>query len=184
MRQRWAALAAVAALVIAILVTTAAPAAAENTETLLEGVTGVGEVAAGAGKVHVAALDRVVVADATGAVTGAITGLSGAMGLALSADGGRLYVALSDTAEVAEVDTGTLRITRRVSLGSHACPSHLTLAGDRLWVGYGCYGQWGGGVDTFDVSAASPTVTGVGGPYYSAPLVAATGACSPSAPPA
>jgi sugar lactone lactonase YvrE len=175
MRQRWAALVAVAALVTATLVTAAAPAAAENTETFLEGVRGVGEVAAGGGKVYVAALDRVVVADATGAVTGAITGLSGAMGLALSADGGRLYVALSDTAEVAEVDTGTLRITRRVSLGSHACPMHLSLAGDRLWVGYGCYGQWSGGVDTFDVSAASPTVTGVGGPYYSAPLVAATG---------
>jgi sugar lactone lactonase YvrE len=61
-------------------------------------VVGVGDLAAGAGKVFVAALDRVVVADAEGTVTGAITGLPGAMGLALSADGDRLYVALSDSA--------------------------------------------------------------------------------------
>jgi hypothetical protein len=175
MRQRWAALAAVAALVTATLVAAASPVAAANTETFLDGVAGVGDVAAGDGRVFVAALDRVVVADAAGAVTGAITGLPGAMGLALSADGGRLYVALSDTAEVAEVDTATLEITRRVSIAPHDCPTHLSLAGDRLWVGYGCYGQWSGGVDTFDVSAASPTVTSVVGSSYGAPVVAASG---------
>jgi hypothetical protein len=175
MRQRWAVLAVVAALVTATLVAAASPAAAAGTETPLDGVVGVGDVAAGAGKVFVAALDRVVVADAEGAVTDAITGLPGAMGLALSADGGRLYVALSDTAEVAEIDTGTLGITRRISLAPHACPTHLSLAGDRLWVGYGCYGQWSGGVDTFDVSEASPTVTSVIGSSYGAPVVAAAG---------
>jgi hypothetical protein len=37
-------------------------------------------VAAGAGKVFVAARDRVVVADSAGAVTGAITGLPNAVG--------------------------------------------------------------------------------------------------------
>jgi hypothetical protein len=183
MRQRWAALAAVAALVTATLVAAASPVAAANTETFLDGVAGVGDVAAGDGRVFVAALDRVVVADAAGAVTGAITGLPGAMGLALSADGGRLYVALSDTAEVAEVDTAALEITRRVSIAPNDCPTHLSLAGDRLWVGYGCYGQWSGGVDTFDVSAASPTVTSVVGSSYGARWSPRPGRCwSPARP--
>jgi hypothetical protein len=174
--RRVASLVAAAALVIATLVAVASPATAAGTETPLDGVVGVGDVAAGAGKVFVAALDKVVVADSAGAVTGAITGLPGAMSLALSADGRRLYVALSDSAEVAEVDTGTLETIRRISLAPHACPTHLSLAGDRLWVGYGCYGQWSGGVVTLDLSTASPTVTGVIGGSYGAPVVAATGA--------
>jgi hypothetical protein len=173
--RRLAALVAAAALVTAGAVGVAPPAAAVGTETPLDGVAGVGDVAAGAGKVFVAALDKVVVADSAGAVTGAISGLSGAVGLALSADASRLYVALSDSAELAEVDTGTLGITRRISLAQYPCPTHLSLAGDRLWVGYGCYGQWSGGVVTLDVSAASPTVTSVVGSSYGAPVVAAGG---------
>jgi hypothetical protein len=85
-------------------------------------------------------------------------------------------VALSDSAEVAVIDTRTLRVTRRISLAGYACPTHLSLAGNRLWVGYGCYGQWNGGVVTLDVSAASPTVTSVFDRSYSAPVVAAAGA--------
>jgi YVTN family beta-propeller protein len=173
LRRRAAALLGAAALVSATAVGVASPAAAVGTETPLDGVAGVGDVAAGAGKVFVAALDRVVVADSAGAVTDAVTGLPGAVGLALSADGSRLYVALSDSAEVAEIDTGTLGITRRISLAQYPCPTHLSLAGDRLWVGYGCYGQWSGGVVTLDVSAASPTVTSVVGSSYGAPVVAA-----------
>jgi hypothetical protein len=174
--RRVASLAGAVALVTAAVVTVAAPAGADGTVTPLEGVTGVGDVAAGAGKVFVAARDKVVVADSTGTVTGAITGLSGAAGLALNADSSRLYVALQDSAEVAEIDSATLAIRRRISLAAYACPTNLALAGNRLWVGYGCYGQWSGGVVTLDVSAASPTVTRVdGGATYSAPRVAATG---------
>jgi hypothetical protein len=172
--RRLGALAGALALLTATLAAVAAPAKAAGTETFLEGVRGVGDVAAGGGRVFVAALDRVVVADAAGEATGSITGLPGAMGLALSADAARLYVALSDSAEVAEVDTGTLAITRRISLGDHACPTHLSLVGDRMWVGFGCYGQWSGGVVTLDVSQASPTVTDVVGSTYGAPVVAAT----------
>jgi hypothetical protein len=150
-----------------------APAAATTSETYLEGVVGVGDVVAGAGAVYVAAADRVVVADATGAVTGVVTGLTGAYGLALTAEGDRLFAALYDSGEIVEIDTGTLEVSRRVDLGPYECPHHLALDGDRLWIGYGCNGSWSGGVITYDTAAATPGVTGVLGGMYGPPVVAA-----------
>jgi hypothetical protein len=64
--HRVSALVGIAALVTATVVAIASPAAAAGTETPLDAVVGVGDVAAGAGKVFVAALDRVVVADSAG----------------------------------------------------------------------------------------------------------------------
>lgn len=150
----------------------AASASAEDNTTFLDGVTAVGDVAAAGGKVFVAAMDRIVVADASGAVSDTLTGMTGAAGLAVNAGGDRLYVALRDSREVAEIDTGTLQVVRKVSLDAYECPSNLAIYGTRLWVGYGC-DQWGGGVVTFDASAASPTVSGVADNMYGAPLVAA-----------
>jgi YVTN family beta-propeller protein len=174
--RRLAAIVAGAVLAAAAAVGPASPAAATTTETYLAGVAGVGDVAAGAGKVYVAALDRVVVADSSAAVTGAVTGLSGAEGLALTPDGSRLFVALSGSREVVEIDTGTLQIVRRVDLGPYPCPTNLSLAGNRLWVGYGCYGQWNGGIVTLDVAEPAPAVAPLNsGTYYSAPLIAAAG---------
>jgi YVTN family beta-propeller protein len=173
--RRIASAAAVAALVAAAAVGVAASATADDGTTLLDGVTGVGDAAAGAGKVFVAAVDRVVVADAGGAVIDTVTGLAGAAGLALSADGTRLYVALRNSNEVAEIDTGTSQVLRKIDLEGHACPTHLALSGSRLWVGYGCDGQWAGGVVTLDVTVASPTVFGVADRKFGAPTVAAAG---------
>ena len=165
---------AAAVLIAAAAVGVAASAdAAENT-TLLDGVTGVGDVAAGGGKVYVAAVDRVVVADAGGAVTDTVTGLAGAVGLALSAEGDRLYVALRESGELAVIDTGTLQVVGKIDLDGHACPTNLAISGSRLWIGYGC-GQWGGGVVTLDTAAASPTIFGVADNMYGAPLVATGG---------
>jgi WD40 repeat protein len=154
-------------------VAVASPASAADTTTHLEGVTGVGDVAAGNGKVFVAALDKVVVADSNGAVTASINNLSGAVGLAIAADGSRLYVALSNSREVAEVDTTTLAITRRIGLTAYACPTNLALDGSRLWVGYGCYGSWSGGILSLDLATSTPTVVAAG--MYGPPLVAAAG---------
>jgi hypothetical protein len=168
-----AALIAVAAVGVAAVGVATSATAADNT-TLLDGVTAVGDVAAGGGKVFVAAFDRVVVADASGAVTDTVTGLAGAAGLALDAGGDRLYVALRDSGQVAEIDTGTLQVLRKIDLDGHACPTNLALSGSRLWVGHGC-GQWGGGVVTLDVSTTSATVFGVADNMYGAPLVAAAG---------
>ncbi len=174
--HRTATIVAAAVLAATAAVGPASPAAAANTETYLDGVAGVGDVAAGAGKVYVAALDRVVVADSSAAVTGAVTGLSGAEGLALTPDGSRLYVALSGSREVVEIDTATLQIIRRVDLGAYPCPTNLALSGNQLWVGYGCYYQWNGGIVTLDVSMPVPAVTRLAsGTYYSPPLIAAAG---------
>ena len=166
---------------VAPAIAAAVPAAAEvvppsaSTETLLEGVTAATDVATGGGKVFVAATDRVVVADLTGAVVGSVDALPGATGLTTSADGSRLYVALRDSGEVAEIDTATLAELRRIPVGSsYPCPRRLALDGARLVIGYGC-DQWGGGVLAVDVSAASPEILPVWTDGYGAPLVAAAG---------
>jgi YVTN family beta-propeller protein len=173
---RWiAGSAAAVAMVAAGAIGIAASATADDNTTLLDGVTGVRDVATGRGKVFVAAVDRVVVADASGAVTDTVPGLAGAAGLAISPDGDRLYVALRDSGEVAEIDTGTSQVVRKIGLEGHACPSHMALSGSRLWVGYGCDGLWDGGVVTLDVTAASPTIFGVTDRKFGAPTVASAG---------
>jgi YVTN family beta-propeller protein len=164
-------LAVAAGLVVAV----APVATAADSTTYLNGVTGGGDVAAGGGKVFVAGNDRIVVADTRGALTGAITGLSGAVGLAVTPDGTRLYAALSGSNEVAEIDTAALTIARRIALAAYPCPSHLSLSGSRLWVGYGCAPTWDGGILSLDLSATAPQpvriATGLSGP----PMVAAAG---------
>jgi len=164
---------AAAALLTVAMLGVPAPAVAAEEATLLDGVTGVGDVAAGGGRVFVAAVDRVVVADAEGAVTDSVTGLAGAVGLALSTDADRLYVALRDSGEEAEIDTATLAVTRRIDVGRE-CPTNLAIAGSRLWIGYGC-DQWGGGVVTVDAAATPANVFGVADNMYGAPLVAVGG---------
>ncbi|MGW4961159.1 hypothetical protein ACWEPL_28395 [Nonomuraea sp. NPDC004186] len=134
-----------------------------------------GDVAVGGGKVFVSAEDRIVVADTTGKLTGTITGLSGALGLAASPDGTRLYAALSGSNEVAEINTASLDITRRIALTAYPCPSNLSLASDRLWVGYGCPHTYGGGVLGLDLSAATAEPVAFGPNMNSAPIVAAAG---------
>ncbi|GHJ53129.1 hypothetical protein Nm8I071_24360 [Nonomuraea sp. TT08I-71] len=159
--------------VAASLVAAVAPASAAGTTALLEGVTSVGDVAAGGGHVFVATEQGVVVADTQGTPTSTIN-LPGAAGLALTPDGTRLYAALRNSNEVAEVATDTLTIVRRIALADNPCPSHLALAGTRLWVGYGC-GQAYGGVVGLDVSAADPQPYGLTFNKYGAPVVAAAG---------
>ncbi|MCM0673194.1 hypothetical protein NCC78_00390 [Micromonospora phytophila] len=164
-------------LVAGMVVAQAPSASAADSTAYLEGVIGVGDVAAGGGKVFVAALDRIVVADSIGTPTGAITGLSGALGLAVTPDGGRLYAALSGSNELAEIDTAALTVTRRINLAAYPCPSNLSLSGDRLWVGYGCDGTWSGGILSLDLSApASEPVRVPSSSMYGAPVVAAGGA--------
>ncbi|MFI5490712.1 hypothetical protein [Micromonospora echinaurantiaca] len=159
--------------VAAGLVATVAPASAAGTTALLEGATGVGDVAAGGGHVFVATDQGVVVADTEGTPTSTIN-LPGAAGLALTPDSTRLYAALRNSNEVAEIATDTLAVVRRIALANNPCPSHLALAGTRLWVGYGC-GQAYGGVVGLDVSVADPQPYGLAFNMYGAPVVAAAG---------
>lgn len=134
-----------------------------------------GDLAVGHGKVFVANGDRIVVADTDGELVDAITGLSGAYGLAMAPDGAHLYAALIDSSEVIEIDTATLAINRRIDLAAYSCPTNLALFGDWLWVGHGCLNAYDGGVIGLDLSMPAPTPIGVASGLSGAPAVAAGG---------
>jgi DNA-binding beta-propeller fold protein YncE len=133
------------------------------------------DVVTGNDRLYVSAEDRIVAADAQGALTGAITGLASVRELAVTPDGTRLYAALSGSNEVAEIDTGSLSITRRFDLAAYPCPTTLSLAGSRLYVGHGCRFQYSGGVVSLDVSATQPQYTPIETGRNAPPLVAAAG---------
>ncbi|MEV5501923.1 hypothetical protein AB0M50_41650 [Nonomuraea fuscirosea] len=167
--------------VAAGLLTSLAPAASAADSTTDLGVlmpsvaSRSGVVAAGGGKVFVSANTRIIVTDTRGVLTGSITGLSAAAGLALSPDGTRLYAALGGSHQVAEVDTADLTIIRRIDLTAYPCPVNLSLSGSRLWVGHGCYRETGGGVIGLDLSAPVPVPVPIDADTFDAPRVAAAG---------
>jgi hypothetical protein len=104
------------------------------------------------------------VADTQGTPTTAITGLAGAVGLAITPDGSSLYAALCDSRQVIEVDTASLTITRQFDLSAYPCPTHPWLAGSQLWVGYGDRGQDDGGILNLNLAAPEPTPVPVQSP--------------------
>src|SRR5689334_13889802 len=65
----------------------------------------------------------VVVTDFYGSVKQTINGQSGADGLALSADGSKLYVAQSQGDRISVIDTATLQQTATYSTGAQSCPT-------------------------------------------------------------
>ncbi|GLK10456.1 hypothetical protein [Streptosporangium carneum] len=161
------------------LLTVAAPTASAADTTTDLGVTFdsyTADLAVGGGRVFVAAADdRIIVADTDGNLTGGgVTGLSGVRELAMNADDTRLYAALAGSNEVAEIDTASLAVIRRIDLSAHPCPSTLALLGERLWVGHGC-DNGPGGVVGLDLSAATPAPVAVGGEHLRAPVLAAAG---------
>ncbi len=155
------------------LVVAQTPAASAADITTDLGITNGGDVVAGGGKAFIAGDDRILVVNANGTPNAAITGLSGALSLAITPDGTRLYAALRGSNEVAEIDTASLDITRLISLAEYPCPTNLSLSGNRLSVGYGC-DQWDGGVVSIDTSAPAPEPVQVA-TAYSSPMVAAAG---------
>ncbi|MFI6234548.1 YncE family protein [Micromonospora sp. NPDC050784] len=157
------------------LVATTAPAAARDTITLIQGVTGVVDTAAAGGRVFVSANDRIVIADTHGTLTGSITGLASPTGLAVTPDGNRVYVALSGSNEIAEIDAAALTVVRRINLAGYPSPTNLSLDGDQLWVGYGIKNDFVGGILGLDLSLAAPTPVQVANRMYGAPLVAGAG---------
>ncbi|MFI6300012.1 hypothetical protein ACIBEJ_51055 [Nonomuraea sp. NPDC050790] len=172
--RRLTGLAAVAVLMATALATPASAATTDLGASLGYGSRS-GDLAAGGGKVFVSAEDRIVVTNAQGDLTGAITGLSGVYGLAANPAGTTLYAALAGSDQVAEIDTATLAIKRRIDLPQHPCPTSLALTGDRLWVGYGCFDAFEGGFLALDLTATTPVPVAVGLGLHSAPKVVAAG---------
>jgi len=173
--RRAATLVAATAVTLGTAVLSAPAAHAADAVTPLPGVTGVADVAADGGRILVAAVDRLVIADTAGAVTGTMTGLPGAYGIALIPNTSRAYVSLRDANQVAEIDVAKRRIVRRIYLAAtYPCPSNLVLSGGRLWVGYGC-DSWGGGVLSVDPAAKNPVPVVVDSGLYGAPAIAVAG---------
>lgn len=168
------ALAGVLALTAGLLIAPVPAASAEDSVTDLGAFSYSTDLVVGGNKVAVSIDDRIVIADTTGEVEGTITGLSGAYGLAMTPDGTRLYAALMGSGEVAEIDTATLEITRRVDLAAYGCPSSLALTGERLWVGYGGCGGASGALG-LDLSVTTPEPAPFEVPLKSGPYLAAAG---------
>ncbi|MEV0146517.1 MULTISPECIES: hypothetical protein [unclassified Nonomuraea] len=174
--RRLAAYCGAAGLITGLLTVTAPAASAAGTTTDL-GVADsyTADLAVGGGRVFVPAGDRIIVAGTDGNLTGGVvTGLPGIRELAVNADGTRLYAALTGSNEVAEIDTASLAVIRRIDLSAHPCPSTLALLGERLWVGHGC-DSGRGGVVGLDLSAATPVPVAVGGEHLRPPVLAAAG---------
>ncbi|MEV4176604.1 hypothetical protein [Nonomuraea sp. NPDC049709] len=132
------------------------------------------DVVAGNDRVYASIDDRIVATDSRGVVTGTITGLAGANGLAVTPDGTRLYAALRLSNEVAEIDTGAFSITRRFDLSAYRCPRRLAWSSGRLYVGYGCQ-SGDGGLLRLDTTAAQPEPAPIIPRLNSWPVAAAAG---------
>jgi YVTN family beta-propeller protein len=121
--------------------------------------------------------NEIVVTSLAGREVSAITGLSGAQGLALSPDGATLYAALSGSDEVAGIDTTTLKTTATYSLPAGDSPAELAIESGELWLSYYDNNLDGGqaAIGEIDLTAASPAFTpnALPGTYYYAPKLAA-----------
>ncbi|MGM1058385.1 YncE family protein [Saccharothrix sp. Mg75] len=126
-----------------------------------------------------ASSNGVAVADFSGRVRTVIENQPGADGLELSADGTRLFVALSAGDGISVIDTSTLAETARYSTGAGTCPTHLARTGGVMWFGYGCVdGNWSGKIGRLDPAAAEPVRGEQQGAtrFQRAPLLASSGA--------
>jgi DNA-binding beta-propeller fold protein YncE len=123
--------------------------------------------------------NTVLVTNFSGQVTKTIDNEPGAAGLELSADGTKLYTALSAGDGLAVIDTTTLAETARYSTGAQTCPTHLARTGTLIWYGYGCEGTFTGKIGKLDTAATTPAPVGNlqgNARFQRAPLLAATGA--------
>jgi hypothetical protein len=79
------------------------------------------------------------VLNSAGVVQKTLSGLPGASGMVLSADGSTLFVALANGDAIGMVDTGSLAITK-VATGPTTCPTSVAEIAGLVWFGYGCSG--------------------------------------------
>jgi hypothetical protein len=139
--------------------------------TGLDITTDVQDMVVAAGKVWVSTGNEVDVFSTAGKKLSTITGLLGPQGLIASADGTAVYVAVSQDARIATLNTTSMTETASWSAGP--CPTHLALAGGRLFYGFGCQ-TWGGSLGSVSVAdgSAGPVVADS---LYSAPRLSGSG---------
>ena len=120
--------------------------------------------------------DGVLVTDFAGHPVTNLTGLAGASALALSADGGILYAAITGTDEIAAVNTATLQEVALYFTDGQD-PASLAVVGDDVWFSYvGTY-AYQAGLGVLEPAALTVDLTGESA-FYGAPVLAA----SPAAP--
>ncbi|HEX7303674.1 hypothetical protein [Lentzea sp.] len=137
------------AMTAALIAATALPAVAEPPQHTVDlALTSFSDIAVDPTLGHVfvsSKLDNAVaVTDLSGNAVAKLSNLPGATGLALSPDGGTVFVALSQFGAIAAVDTLTLTERTRYPVGE-VCPSDLAITSNRLYFSYGCT-TWGAGI--------------------------------------
>lgn len=175
--MKWTARGVTAVVAIAVATAVSGPVAQANTGGL--GLPGFGAILVDQAHKHVfisggPTSNTVVVTDFWGDVVKRIDGQSGATGLALSADGASVYVALAAGDAVSVLDTAKLAETSRIATAAQTCPTSLTRTGQYLWFGYSCGQTWDGGVGRVDTAATPPAVLNnqtPDTPFQGAPLV-------------
>ncbi|MEV4706841.1 hypothetical protein [Actinoplanes sp. NPDC049316] len=128
-----------------------------------------------------------------GTVVATVSGLPRVTGLALSADGDKLYGALESGRAIVALSAATLTEPVRYDLGTDVYPLSLESAAGKLWFSYDDYGRdpfigSEGNIGSLDLSGAEPVVsleldsTGGRSPWYGAPqLTSARGGSGPLA---
>ncbi|QMU67544.1 Ig-like domain repeat protein [Streptacidiphilus sp. P02-A3a] len=119
----------------------------------------------------------ILVTDLAGNTVTTIPGQTGATGLALSADGGTLYAALTGADSISAINVGTLTQSAVYPTGTGTAPVYLAVAGGRIWFGYGPANSWQGSIGSLDLSGPAPVVTlkqtAAQGLWFGPPMLAA-----------
>jgi hypothetical protein len=121
------------------------------------------------------ASDAILVTDLAGQQVATISGQTGVMGLAPSADGSTLYAALPGAHAVSAISTSTLKQTASYPLPSVDTPRDVAVQSGKVWVSYAGSGSGSGAVGDINLSATPPafqTQAAMGG-WAAAPLLAA-----------
>jgi hypothetical protein len=149
----------------------ALPAGAASVRAL--GITGVvRDLLVTGDRVWVSTGNEVDVFSTSGQALTSITGILGAQDLIASPDGRSVYVAAAQAARIATLDIATMSETASWSTGT--CPTHLALAGGRLFYAAGCSPDWNGTVASIDPAdgSAGPELAEK---FYNAPILAGAG---------
>ncbi|WP_344049658.1 hypothetical protein [Planotetraspora silvatica] len=102
--------------------------------------------------------NSILVTDFNGKTVATIGGQTGVDGIALSADGGKLYAALRADRAVSAINTASLKEITRYPLGNSNIPADLAMQSGKVWIGYDD-GNGTGGVGEIDPAASTPTFT-------------------------
>jgi hypothetical protein len=142
-----AAITALALAVSALVVGSAAPAAAgvpiyDSAIAPIPSAVAPSSFALAAGKLFITDGDAVRVVTTGGSLVATLSGIVGARDAVAAPDRGTVYVVAAGSDEVVEIDPAVPRITTRYAVG--ACPHELAVSSTDVWYTFGCrYGEGG-----------------------------------------